>query len=201
MWGIFLRILKYDITPDECFFLYSIKDKISISEGTINKMSAKTTLLRLGYIVDADIPNNYVLTKSGKTLIKNVDAYIKKISKETDVEIMGSEFINHVETYRSIFPARKLPSGVPARNNVKVLTECFRWFFNTYNFNWAEIHLATRMYVNEYRDKEYQYMQNSQYFISKQDKNKVKRSQLADYCDMIKDGVDTEDDHFKEKVV
>jgi len=33
------------------------------------------------------------------------------------------------------------------------------------------------------------------------DKHKVKHSKLADYCDMIKDGVQTKQHHFKEKVV
>ena len=56
-------------------------------------------------------------------------------------------------------------------------------------------------YVNEYRDKDYKYMVTSQYFVCKQDKNKVKSSPLADYCDLIKEGIDTEDKHFKEKVV
>ena len=41
----------------------------------------------------------------------------------------------------------------------------------------------------------------SQYFISKQDKNKVKHSALADYCDMIADGVKEEVKTFNEKVV
>ena len=44
-------------------------------------------------------------------------------------------------------------------------------------------------------------MNNSQYFISKQDKHRVKSSTLADYCDMIRDGIDTEEQSFKEKVV
>jgi len=44
-------------------------------------------------------------------------------------------------------------------------------------------------------------MNNSQYFISKQDKHKVKTSKLSDYCDMIRDGVSTEQEYFKEKVV
>ena len=57
------------------------------------------------------------------------------------------------------------------------------------------------MYVNEYQRNNYMYMQNSQYFISKQDKHKVKTSKLADYCDMIRDGISIESDHFKEKVV
>ena len=60
---------------------------------------------------------------------------------------------------------------------------------------------ATKMYVNEYRDADYMYMQTSQYFICKQDKHKVKSSTLADYCDMIRDGIDTEEKTFKEKVV
>ena len=57
------------------------------------------------------------------------------------------------------------------------------------------------MYVNEYRDAQYMYMQTSQYFICKQDKHKVKSSTLADYCDMIRDGVETEAKHFKENVI
>ena len=44
-------------------------------------------------------------------------------------------------------------------------------------------------------------MKTSQYFIAKEGKNKVKSSDLADYCDMIRDGVQPDNDHFKEKVV
>ena len=57
------------------------------------------------------------------------------------------------------------------------------------------------MYVDEYSKTEYQYMKTSQYFISKQDKHKIKISELADYCDMAKEGLQNNDDHFKEKVV
>ena len=74
-------------------------------------------------------------------------------------------------------------------------------FLETYDHSWDQIHEATRMHVNEYRDAEYMYMQTSQYFICKQDKHRVKHSTLADYCDMIVDGVSTEDEHFKENVV
>ena len=109
--------------------------------------------------------------------------------------------IEIIKKYREVFPKGRLPSGVPARNNVKILTENFRWFFGEYDYSWNEIIKATKMYVNEYRDNQYMYMQNSQYFISKQDKHKVKTSKLSDYCDMIRDGVSTEEEHFKEKVV
>jgi hypothetical protein len=58
------------------------------------------------------------------------------------------------------------------------------------------------MYVNEYKEVDYLYMMTSQYFISKQDKNKIKQSTMADYCDMIVEGVtDNKPKPFKENVV
>ena len=45
-------------------------------------------------------------------------------------------------------------------------------------------------------------MQTSQYFICKSDQSKVKQSQLMDYVDMIRDGIEDENNnHFSEKVV
>jgi hypothetical protein len=63
-------------------------------------------------------------------------------------------------------------------NNVKALGDSFRWFFETYDHTWDDVIKATKMYVNEYRDAEYLYMQTSQYFVSKQDKHRVKVSLL-----------------------
>ena len=101
-----------------------------------------------------------------------------------------------------MFPKKKLPSGKLARNNVNTLIDNFKWFFSTYDYTWDDILNATKLYIKEYRNNDWQYMKTSQYFISKQDKHKVKVSELADYCDMIRDGVSTDDeDHFKERVV
>ena len=72
----------------------------------------------------------------------------------------------------------------------------------TYDYTWEEVAHATVMYVNAYKDTDYLYMKTSQYFICKQDKHKIKHSELADYCDMVRDGVtEIKKDHFKEKVV
>ena len=96
----------------------------------------------------------------------------------------------------------KLPSGKPGRQNIKALENSFRWFFDTYDYTWDEVCNAVIMYVNEYKEKDYMYMKTSQYFICKSDKNKIKVSELADYCDMIKEGVTLDiKEHFKEKVV
>ena len=143
----------------------------------------------------------YTMTPEAKAFCARLDNYFIKAKKKTDIQLMGKNFNDKIHTYREIFPAKKLPSGKPARNNIKALGENFRWFFETYDYSWDEVIKATKMYVNEYRYKEYLYMQTSQYFISKQDKHRVKHSTLADYCDMIIDGIETEEEHFKENVV
>jgi hypothetical protein len=147
------------------------------------------------------ITNKNEINPEGRKIIVTLDNYFKVHKKLTDKQLLGASAADNIEKYRSIFPKGKLPSGVPSRNNVKVLSENFRWFFAEYDYTWDEVINATTMYVNEYQKNNYLYMQNSQYFISKQDKHKVKTSKLADYCDMIRDGINTEDDHFQEKVV
>tara|TARA_R100001015_G_C4619292_1_gene175976 strand:- start:146 stop:637 length:492 start_codon:yes stop_codon:yes gene_type:complete len=141
------------------------------------------------------------LTVKGKKIIIRFENYFIKAKKRTSIQLMGKSFASRLNEYREVFPAGKLPSGKPARVNIKTLENSFRWFFENYDFSWDEVIDATKMYVNEYRDREYMYMKTSQYFIAKEGKNKVKSSDLADYCDMIRDGVEPEDSHFKEKVV
>ena len=126
-----------------------------------------------------------------------------KISKKrTSRQLMGEGYAEMLKIYREAFPTGKLPSGKPGRQNIRTLENCFRWFFETYDYTWEEVAHATVMYTNEYREKEFMYMKTSQYFICKQDKHKVKHSELADYCDMVRDGIEiTDDQPFKEKVV
>ena len=173
--------------------LYGIKKSLSLPLDNVS--DSVENLKKEGFIDDDG------LTNKGKKVIIRFENYFVKAKKRTSIQLMGKEFNTKLNEYREIFPASKLPSGKPARVNIRTLENSFRWFFETYEFTWDEIIDATRMYVNEYRDKQYMYMKTSQYFIAKEDKNKVKSSDLADYCDMIRDGVDTEDEHFKEKIV
>jgi hypothetical protein len=196
MWELFQKILKANLTPNQSLILFGMKQGISLKQTT---QQDKDILVEEGYLVKKD--SLYTMTPQAKLLIVQLDNYFIKAKKKTDSQLMGKNFVDKINNYREIFPAKKLPSGKPARNNVKALGEAFRWFFETYDHTWEEVDKATRMYVNEYRDADYMYMQTSQYFICKQDKHRVKHSTLADYCDMIIEGVSTEDDHFKEKVV
>ena len=144
---------------------------------------------------------NGEVSVKGKKVIAKFENYFIKAKKKTSIQLMGKKFSTNLNEYREVFPAGKLPSGKPARVNVRTLENSFRWFFETYDFTWDEVIKATKMYVNSYEDNQFMYMKTSQYFVAKEDKNKVKSSDLADYCDMIRDGVEPEDNHFKEKVV
>ena len=196
MWELLQKILKANLTPNQSLILFGMKQKISLPQV---KHEDKEQLVNLGYLNLED--GVYKLTPQAKLFMVKLDNYFIKAKKKTDIQLMGKNFVDKINNYREVFPAKKLPSGKPARNNVKALGEAFRWFFETYDYTWEDIMKATRMYVNEYRDAQYMYMQTSQYFVCKQDKHRVKHSTLADYCDMILEGVSTEDDHFKENVV
>ena len=196
MWEIFQKILKNKLTPNQAFLLFGMKEKITVTVGVETNIN---DLVEKGFLTYND--NVYKLTPQAKSFIAHLDNYFIKAKKKTDIQLMGKDFADQINIYRETFPNKRLPSGKPARVNVKMLSESFRWFFETYEYEWADVIKATKMYVNEYRDAEYMYMQTSQYFICKQDKHRVKSSTLADYCDMIRDGIDTEEQSFKEKVV
>ena len=193
MWNLFLKIQKYGITPNQCMILFAFDEGVTPSNCEATDLLA---LFEEGYIT-----NEKAITAEGKKVIITLNNYFTVNKKKTNRQLLGKSGALNIDQYRNIFPKGKLPSGVPGRNNIKILTENFRWFFAEYNYSWEEVMKATKMYVNEYQKNNYMYMQNSQYFISKQDKHKVKTSKLADYCDMIRDGISTEEDHFKEKVV
>ena len=198
MWELLQKIVGDGITPNQLMLLFGMKEKIQVKH--INALDEVGNLIKKGFVVKND-NNSYSITNSGKLLITKYNNYFVKAKKKTNIQLMGKDFNDKIEAYRKIFPAGKIPSGKPARQNVKTLSENFRWFFEQFDYSWEEIMKATSMYVNEYRSNEYLYMQTSQYFICKQDKHRVKTSSLSDYCDMIRDGVQTEVKHFKEKVV
>jgi len=196
MWELFQKMLKNNLTPNQVITLFGMREGVSLPITTDDD---KKALVDNNYIEHTD--GVYKLTRHGKLIIINLDNYFIKAKKKTDIQLMGKNFLDKINQYREIFPAKKLPSGKLARNNVKALADAFRWFFETYDHKWEDVVKATKMYVNEYRDSDYMYMQTSQYFICKQDKHRVKHSTLADYCDMILEGINTEDEHFKENVV
>jgi hypothetical protein len=197
MWEILQKILKDNITPNQLMLLYAFDKSIGIPH--INPDLELKGLVKAEYITKID--NNYAITLAGKKIMVKYNNYFVKAKTKTSISLMGKNYTVAVQQYREMFPKMKLPSGKPARVNIKTLIDCFRWFFENYNYTWDEIYAATRRYLNEYEDNGYMYMKTSQYFIVKTLPNKNKSSDLADYCDMIKEGTDDDTNHFKENVV
>lgn len=197
MWEILQKILKDNITPNQLMLLYAFDKSIGIPH--INPDLELKGLIKAEYITKID--NSYTITLAGKKIMVKYNNYFVKAKKKTSIQLMGKDYMTGVQQYRELFPKMKLPSGKPARVNEKTLVDCFRWFFDNYNYTWQDILTATRKYLNEYEDNSYMYMKTSQYFIVKTAPNKQKTSELADYCDMIKEGTDDDTNHFKEKVV
>ena len=116
------------------------------------------------------------ITPEGKKVIVRFENYFVKAKKRTSIQLMGKDF-----SKRMISAERRSSADIDVA--------------------WDEIIDATKMYVNNFESQNYMYMKTSQYFIVKTDKNKVKTSDLMDYVEMIRDGVELDDNHFKEKVV
>ena len=197
MWELLQKILKDKITPNQLLLLYALDNSLSIP--MINPHLEIRGLINSGYI--DQVGTRYTINANGKRLMSKYNNYFVKAKKKTSIQLMGKNYTVAVQNYREMFPKKKLPSGKPARVNEKTLIDCFRWFFENYDYTWDEIYEATRKYLNEYEDNNYMYMKTSQYFIVKTLPNKNKSSDLADYCDMIREGTDDDTNHFKEKVV
>ena len=200
MLEIFQEILKDKITPNQLLLLYAIDESISFPQ--INIHLEARGLRKEGYIImNEDLDTGCELSDDGRRLKIKYDNYFIKVKKKTNSILMGKDYVKKVEEWRELWPAKKLPSGKPARTNVRTLTNNFKWFFQNYNYTWEEIFKATNKYIDEYELNNYLYMKTSQYFIAKSDSSRVKISELADYCDMLKEGLDDDINHFKEKVV
>jgi hypothetical protein len=192
---IFNRLLQAQITPNGLYVLYCIKNKIKCSDS----INFNIEVLRLksgNYLTES-------LELSGNSLkfIQEIDGFFKKSKKKTSKNLMGDDFLDNIKLYNELFPKGKLPSGVPARVNVKGLENAFRWFFENFSYSWETVLKATDKYVDEYSMNRYNYMRNSQYFIRKQNTDKTWDSTLATYCDMIEADDYEETNYFKENIV
>jgi hypothetical protein len=133
--------------------------------------------------------------------MEEINGYFKRTKKKTSQDLMGNNFVASIEAYVEIFPNKKLSSGKYARVNAKNLEAPFRWFFETYDYDWETVLKATEKYVDEFSIRRYEFMRTAQYFIRKQNIDKTFESDLATYCEIIRNGDDEEQVYFSEKVV
>ena len=193
---IFNKLIKEKLTPNSLYVLHCIKEKISVSKSLAN---SDLEIYRL--LTDNWLNDKLELTSKSLIFMEELNSYFRKSKKKTSKDLMGSMYDVNIKLYNSLFPAKKLGSGKYARTNVKTLEASFRWFFDTFDYDWHTIIEATKKYVEEYKMKNYEYMRTSQYFIRKQNTDKSFESDLATYCDMLNEGDSNEEDIFREKIV
>jgi hypothetical protein len=192
---IFNRLLQEKITPNGLYLLYCINNKIKCS--TSINFSIESLRLRADNWLTEDLQ----LSDKSLKFIEEIDGFFKKSKKKTSKNLMGDDFLDNIKLYNELFPKGKLPSGVPARVNIKGLENAFRWFFENFSYSWETVLQATDKYVDEYSMNRYNYMRNSQYFVRKQNTDKTWDSTLATYCDMIEADDYEEPNYFKEHIV
>ena len=195
MTEIFNKLIENGLTPNSFYVLYCIKENL-IPHNSINKELECKRLQMNQWLSES-----FELTDKSIIFIIEIDGYFKKSKKKTSKDLMGYNFMQNIEAYVNIFPNKKLSSGKYARVPAKNLENAFRWFFDTYNYNWETIFQATQKYVLEYESKNYHYMRTAQYFIRKQNIDKSFESDLATYCEIIRSGDDEEQVYFSERVV
>ena len=193
---IFNKLIKEKLTPNSLYVLHCMKEKISVSKSLANSDLEVHRLLSDGWLND-----NLQLSSKSLIFMEELNSYFRKSKKKTSKDLMGSMYDANIKLYNSLFPAKKLGSGKYARTNVKTLEASFRWFFDTFDYDWHTILEATKKYVEEYKMKNYEYMRTSQYFIRKQNTDKSFESDLATYCDMLNEVDSNEEDIFREKIV
>jgi hypothetical protein len=171
---IFKEIVRHKVTPNEFYILYCMIEGQEL--GVFNIDEELLQLKSRGYLDD-----HGVYTDKAAKLVKHIDNMGKK------KYVLSEEDITHINTYREMFPKGNLPSGYPARVNVKDLQKRFVWFMQNYEYSWETILEATRMYIEKYKAEDYKYMKTSAYFIFKSENGET-ISQLANFCDMVTEG-------------
>jgi hypothetical protein len=192
---IFLRLIKEKITPNSYYVLHCIKSGM-IPTSFVNKDLEIKKLINDGWLND-----ELQLTDKSIIFTIEINGFFNKSKKKTTTSLLGTSFDENIKSYSDIFPSMKLASGKYARSNSKNLENAFRWFFENYEYNWETIFLATQNYVLEYESKNYEYMRNSQYFLRKQNIDKSWDSDLAIYCEYLKDKPNEEKDIFNELII
>lgn len=195
MTDIFTRLIQEELTPNTYYVLHCIREKIVPHKSVNKELECK----RLQ--TDHWLTENLELTSKSLIFMEEINGYFKRTKKKTSQDLMGQDFVKNIEKYVEIFPNKKLSSGKYARVNAKNLEAPFRWFFETYDYDWEEIMKATEKYVDEFSIRRYEFMRTAQYFIRKQNIDKSFESDLATYCEIIRSGDDEEQVYFSEKVV
>lgn len=121
--------------------------------------------------------NKIVLTQTGKSILN-------QLNNDPDVEVSD----DFVDRYRRMFSRASI--GVPGKmGDRNAIEKKLEVFMSEHSYTEEQILQATQEYVDSQRKDNYQYLQQADYFIYKQDAMKINKSRLAEWCEQL--GEDT----------
>lgn len=194
MMEMFNKIAQANLTPNEFYLLYCMRE--SVGALNINIHKELHTLQQAGWITE-----NVQLEPKAMSILAQVESFFKIHKKKTSTQLLGKDFLENMTKYNELFPKRKAGSGKYMRSNIKNVETNFRWFFDNYTYPWEVILEATARYMEQQLRDNYKFTRTSMYFIRKNEKN-ITHSDLADWCEIVSAGDDNDESKiFKEKVV
>jgi len=151
-------------------------------------------LEQLGYIDDKKN-----ITPVGKTVLVEIAKITIRQAKDISDEI-NKNFIDNIEEYKNIFPSG-LIKGRRVRTTTDELLQRFKWFFKNYpQYNWTTVLNATYNYIQNLKQQnQLEYCMTSSYFIKKQDNDKIVKSLLASWCDLLEESSQEDDEQPEER--
>ena len=119
-----------------------------------------------------------------------LEPYLKKTSSKQAVYIPA----DLVDAFKKLWPKEKLDTGKHGRCSHSELVTAFTWFLTVHpTFNdWKIIMDAGAAYCNEREQDNWKFTRRSKYFIRKQMPDKSWTSDLSEYYERIRDGVQDE---------
>lgn len=197
---MFNQILEEKLTPNQFYLLYAINNKIGTAH--INPHQELRSLIAENWIKDFTDANgySYKLQPKSLTLISKIENLFGIHFKKSSNQLMGNDFDTNCEKYNNIFPRIKLGSNKAARAPIKEIIIAFRWFFENYDYDWDTILEAANFYIEGEKQKNFKFTRTSKYFIRKQDTDKSWTSELASYCELVKNGEEFEEAKYTDKV-
>lgn len=155
----------------------------------INNMKKATkTALEVVCEVSGLLPET--VEQNYKWVLTAIQTYIDQFKPKKEPKLKIEIPQDKIEEYNNIFPKMTFGSGKRARSADKEVEKAFQWFFKNYveYTDWQIILDATRLYISEKEQVNWDFASTSQYFIVKFKTPSMPVSILVDYYERIKEG-------------
>lgn len=163
------KVFSTDLTPNQYFLLYCLRNGINV-EFNFNPTIERKNLKSKGYITDSgSLTNKCDLFDDPLDLIFHASIEIEeKILNDRAIEMM------------QIFPIMRLKYGGYARGSLKAVKDRLRTFLSIYTYDWDLVLKAARNYVKHWEENSFKFMKSCPNFVYAEGD-----STLSKECDII----------------